>query len=265
MCELLGISVSPAATMGVYFKEFRPRAAENTSGWGMGWYEDGTARLVKEPVRADVSETCEALTADPPTSHLFLIHVRAATVGALTEENTHPFRERLHGKEWLFEHNGTIRDPERLPVGRFRQHGQTDSEVAFHFILARIDELGADAGAGRVADQILHAGRDLSRTGRCNFLLTDGETLYAYYDGHRTLHFVEHRAEDLGTLRGEDDDYTIRLRLGDAPDERAVIIASVPITAEAGWTKLEPGTFLVCRAGAVVQRVPPLQQNAFLG
>ena len=261
MCELLGISVSPAATMGVYFKAFRPRAEHNVHGWGVGWYEDGRARLVKEPVRADKSPKAEALAEDPPESDLFVIHVRAATVGTLSEENTHPFRARLHGKDWLFAHNGTIRDLHRLPVGRYRQEGQTDSEVGFHYLLARLDRLGRRASDERVAEEILEGARELSIDGKANFLLTDGRTLYAYYDGHKKMHFLPRRAADLGTVRAEDEDYRIDLRVSDAADERAVIVASTRLTDEP-WVDMKPGEFLVIRDGFLVDHVPSLHATA---
>lgn len=261
MCELLGISVSPAATMGVYFKEFRPRAAENPSGWGIGWYEDDAAHVMKEPLRADVSDACETLEAHPPKSHLFVIHVRAATIGSLTTENTHPFKATLYGREWLFAHNGTIKDPDQLDVGMFKQEGDTDSELAFHFLMTRLERLGETPSDEEIAAELLRGARELSARGRANILMTDGATLYAYHDGHKTLHYVEHRAEDLGDIRAEDEDYQIDLRLGDAPDERAIIIATVPLTHEAGWTKIVPGSFLAVRDGTVVQHVPPLESS----
>jgi predicted glutamine amidotransferase len=256
MCELLGISVSPAATMGVYFKELRPHADRNPSGWGVGWYEDRAARVVKEPVRADESEQCSLLLAHPPRSGMFVIHVRAATVGRLTMENTHPFQARALGRDWLFAHNGTIRNLQRLSVGSYRQLGETDSEVAFHYLLTRLEALGPQASEEAIAAEVLEGARELSADGTCNFLLSDGRTLFASYDGHKTMSFLSRRAEDLGTVTGQDEDYRFSLSVGDGGEERAVIVASKPLTEEP-WHELQPGEFLVCRDGLLVDRVSP--------
>lgn len=258
MCELLGVDVTPAARLGVYFHEFRPRAEENREGWGIAWWTGGRPHVLKEPVRADQSEVAASLANDPPTSENFIVHVRAATIGGPALENTHPFTGIALGREWVFAHNGTVNELERLDTGSFEQRGDTDSEQAFHHLLTRLESLGKDAAHDAIADEVLTTGRELSeRDSRVNFLLSDGRTLFAYHDGHKTLHFIEKRAEDLGEIDMDDDDYELSLTPGDAPDERAVIVASVPLTKEPGWLKLEAGEFLVIRDGLVVERVAP--------
>lgn len=253
MCELLGISVDPPASMGLLFKAFRPRAAENVSGWGIGWYASDGLQIVKDTQRADQSDAADALADDPPSSGTFVIHVRAATVGSVSRVNTHPFTATLGNKQWLFAHNGTIRNLDRLDTGHFQPKGQTDSEVAFHYLLTRITKIGDEATDDDVAHEILTGARELSADGKANFLMTDGATMYAYHDGHKTLHYVERQAQ--GAMRVADDaDYTIDLRAGAAAAGRAVVIASVPLTDE-NWTKCEPGEFLICRQGKLEPRI----------
>lgn len=255
MCELLGVSVSPAARLGVYFKEFRPRAEGNEEGWGIGWWEDGHPRIIKEPVRADRSDLAASLADDPPTSNVFIVHVRAATIGHAVVENTHPFSATALGREWVFAHNGTVNSLERLDTGSFEQAGDTDSERAFHHLLTRLERLGVPADDDAIAAEVLATGRELSdHDSRVNFLLSDGETLFAYHDGHKTLHLMEKHATDLGEIGMADSDYRLSLRLGDAPDERAVIVASVPLTDEPGWERLDAGSFVVVRDGIVTDR-----------
>ncbi len=259
MCELLGVSVAPAARLGIYFHEFRPRAEENREGWGIAWWHDGRAEIRKEPIPAHESELAARLADEHPASEMFIVHVRAATVGELTEANAHPWRVESLGREWVFAHNGTVQELDRLDLGRFRQEGETDSERAFHHLMTRLERLGPAAGDdARVAAEVLAAGRELSEhDSRVNFLLSDGTTLYAYHDGHKTLHVLEKHADDLGEIAMDDDDYRLALRLGDAPDEHAVVVASVPLTDEPGWEKLEAGAFLVVRGGQVIRRAAP--------
>ena len=263
MCELLGISISPAAKMGVYFKAFRPRAEENQSGWGVGWYEQGRARVIKEASRADESAKALALVDEHPTSDVFVVHVRKATVGDVSLENTHPFTRRVKRRDWLFAHNGTIDGLERLDVNGFVSRGDTDSEVAFHFLLTRLlraSEAGSSGGNGRAPDEaseILKAAKTLSEDGKVNFLLTDGKTLYAYHDGHKSLHFLERSPAQPSQVRLADDtDYVVDLAETGIPGEHAVIVATVPLNEER-WTRFEPGQFLTCRAGKVVNLLGP--------
>lgn len=254
MCELLGISVDPAATMGLYLSAFRRRATENDSGWGVAWYEDDRSHVVKEPQRADHSAQVDAIAARPPTSSLFLVHVRAATVGPVALHNTHPFAANLLGRDWVFAHNGTIHHLDGLPTGGRSPLGQTDSEVAFLHLLHCLETLGPEPTEQDIEAVVRDAARELSRRGKANFLLSDGTTLFAYYDGHKSLHYATRHDANLGSVRVADDDYTIDLHLPDVTaSERAVIVASVPLSDER-WLALEPGSFLVCRAGRVALR-----------
>jgi glutamine amidotransferase len=258
MCELLGVSVSPAAHLGVYFNEFRPRAEENREGWGIAWWENDRPHVLKEPVPADESDAAAKLAKEHPASTMFIVHVRAATIGEPTLENTHPFQAEALGREWVFAHNGTVQELSRLDTGTYEPAGDTDSERSFHHLLTRLGRLGARASEDEIAAEVLAAGRELSELdSRVNFLLSDGTTLFAYHDGHKTLHVMEKRAEDLGEIGMADDDYVLSLRPGDSPDERAVVVASVPLTKEAGWRRLAAGEFLVIRDGLVVDRVDP--------
>lgn len=258
MCELLGVSVCPAARLGIYFHKFRPRAEENRDGWGIAWWDGGRPHILKEPLPAHESDLAARLAEKPPLSEVFIVHVRASTVGDITVQNTHPFAATALGREWAFAHNGTVQQLDRLDTGNLEAEGDTDSEQAFHHLLTALDTLDHDATDREIATTVLETGRELSQhDSRVNFLLSDGHTLFAYHDGHKTLHFIEKRAADLGEIGMADADYDVSLRRGDTADERAVIVASVPLTAEAGWQKLEAGEFLVIRDGALVERVAP--------
>lgn len=246
MCELLGINVDPPTKAGIFFKAFTPRAEHNQSGWGIGWFDGSTARVIKEPVRADVSDLAAGLATDPPRSSMFIVHVRAATVGELSVENTHPFKATLGGRTWIFAHNGTIEDPHLLERGSFVAQGQTDSEAAFHFLLSRLANRSEDE---TLADTVHSTAMELSARGKANFLLTDGTTLFAYYDGHKTLHYKQVRHLD-GEVRVADDaDYTIDIDAS-SPDDHMVVIASVPLD-EGPWTPMSPGEMLVCSGGRI--------------
>src|ERR1700729_3025204 len=80
-------------------------------GVGLGTFQaDGTPWLYRKPVAANRSQTFIA-DAHEVSSRTFLAHIRHATAGEPTIENTHPFEQ--HGR--LFAHNGVVGD---LPAPR---------------------------------------------------------------------------------------------------------------------------------------------------
>ena len=111
-------------------------------GVGLGTFNrDGTPWVYRKPVAASRSQTFIA-DAHEVSSRTFLAHIRHATAGEPTIENTHPFEQ--HGR--LFAHNGVLGD---LPAlrGRLGGHaalvqGSTDSELYFTLMTKRIEELG---------------------------------------------------------------------------------------------------------------------------
>ena len=167
--------------------QFQARSRRHTAGWGIAAYDDGVPALIRHPVwvrdDANFLPTLRGLAS--PT---VLVHARRATRGSITVENTHPF---VHGR-WSFAHNGTIvnrvtrevRDWLQPPVA-----GQTDSEVFFHLLLHFIAEKQGDVteGVRAAVSWVL----ERSPAARLNFVLSDGERLFAYRRGHTLFHFLE--------------------------------------------------------------------------
>ena len=139
------------------------------------------------------------------------------------------------------------RPGDRAEVGE----GQTDSEHAFLWLLEQLPE-PTDASFTSRLRESSDAVRGL---GRFNFLLSDGETLWAYADN--SLHFVERTPPYGGELvQLRDDGYTISLAEVKRPGERAVLVATEPLTDEASWERLSSGELLVVRDGKVEDRLP---------
>ena len=79
------------------------QSKEHPDGWGIGWFADDDAYVVKSGLAAHSCPRFRQVSARL-RSHTFLVHVRRATVGTVDSLNAHPFR---HGR-WLFAHNGTV-------------------------------------------------------------------------------------------------------------------------------------------------------------
>jgi glutamine amidotransferase len=110
-------------------------------GWGVADYTDGGPVVEKQAWAAYHGEHFPTRAARVH-ARAVIAHVRRATVGQTSIENTHPFR---HGR-FTFAHNGTIPEFEQVrqrmlaetdPLHRAAIRGQTDSEHLFHYLLTR--------------------------------------------------------------------------------------------------------------------------------
>jgi glutamine amidotransferase len=108
-------------------------------GWGVAEHPNGVPFVEKQAWAAYHGEHFKK-TAARIYAKSVIAHVRRATVGPPSVENTHPF---VHGV-WLFAHNGTIpnfdqvREPllaELDPLHRTEIRGSTDSEHLFRYLL----------------------------------------------------------------------------------------------------------------------------------
>src|SRR5919112_4043841 len=114
------------------------QSRRNPDGYGLGTFEeDGSPDIEKRPAAAYEDELF-AREAREEESRTFVAHVRYASTGGLSVENTHPFEQE--GR--IFAHNGYVGglyDLEaRLGDIRDLVQGQTDSERLFALITLEI-------------------------------------------------------------------------------------------------------------------------------
>ncbi len=199
MCRLFGVvsrhvepHTEPLATAP---KSLAALSPDHPHGWGIAAHDGKNWAVHKSPTCAQEDPAFRALAAEI-RGRVVLAHVRKATVGNTNLVNTHPFRRDA----WVFAHNGTIADvawlDRRTSQSRRRETtGDTDSERFFAFLMTALDEVGATKGSRRAARgaahgalaQALVAATSRSHFGAVNFLLSDGDVLYAHRFG-RSLH-----------------------------------------------------------------------------
>jgi predicted glutamine amidotransferase len=111
------------------------------SGWGVCAYPDvGSAAPLSErfPSAAYADSRFDAAT--EMRGRIFNAHVRRATLGGLSDENTHPFEFGPYS----FAHNGTILGfRNMLRPGMGEPVGQTDSECFFMRLMNDFDPIDA--------------------------------------------------------------------------------------------------------------------------
>jgi predicted glutamine amidotransferase len=189
MCRILGsVAANPASIRHELLEAENPmirQSETHDSGWGMAVYKhaDGGAPDAIRFPQAAFSDG-DFLRATDKRGRIFNVHVRRATMGGLTMENTHPF---CLG-DYSFSHNGTILDfPRLLEPGVQRPRGQTDSEHFFNFLMRGMDP--ADV-PGSLRQAVLGLVDRRIRFSGVNFLFSEGERLYAYRLGVFELHWL---------------------------------------------------------------------------
>jgi predicted glutamine amidotransferase len=252
MCRLLGVVSSEATSFGVMLQD-APRSLatlsrEHRDGWGLAIFASGAAETemdrgwrLRKAVACAAEDRDFGLFAAAP-GELLISHIRRRTVGALSLDNTHPFRSG----RWVFAHNGTIHERDSLcartsarRLGEVR--GQTDSELFFAYLLSELDSAGiADAPASSRTDSVL---REVTRRlcanpafGAANFLLSDGTVMYAHRFG-RTLFLLDRGPEDPVRESRRSREGMVIITPWPAR-RRAVLIASEAMTDEP-WREIE--------------------------
>ena len=187
MCRVFGcVSADPVTVRHELLEADNPlirQSEEHDSGWGMAVYErpDSEPRLVRFPHAAHADGDFVAAT--ELRGRIFNVHVRRATMGGLTLENTHPF---CLGN-YSFGHNGTVLEFTRLRLpGVQDATGDTDSEQLFNLVMRDFDPAEPSASLRRTLETVLQS----SPFSGVNFLFSDGERLFAYRLGIFELHWL---------------------------------------------------------------------------
>jgi glutamine amidotransferase len=218
-------------------------------GTGLGWFEDGTARLKKQPLAA-YGDAAFAREAREVRSRAFVAHIRFASTGGLELRNTHPFE--LDGR--LFAHNGVIQGlpalDQYLGESLAMVEGDTDSERFFALITREIAAAGGDVGAGiESACAWVAAALPLLAI---NFVLTTPASVWAlrYPDVH-PLYLLEREPgeplEHASTLGS-------RVHSSDGAERALAVIASERMDSDPGWRMLPAGELIEITASLEVRR-----------
>ena len=212
-------------------------------GWGVADYRDGLPLIEKQTWAAFHGEHFRK-TAARVYAHTVIAHVRRATVGGTSIENTHPFH---HGR-WIFAHNGTIPNfpavRDRMidhidPLLRNDIKGTTDSEHIFYYLIGlrmrHPDHLLRDL-VGSGLRRIISWSNEIDPAAPIglNIVLTDGDQLVGSRLGRTLWHLVR---EDIVTC-GICGQKHVHHKAGH--DYRGIEIASEPITNE-NWRPFSDG------------------------
>jgi transglutaminase-like putative cysteine protease/predicted glutamine amidotransferase len=229
-------------------------------GWGIGYYPGGepSASVLKEPAPQQGSNRGEIVKAwEHLESSLFVLHVRTATWGSLSDANTQPFSRSYAGRDWLIAHSGSLThrlEPATNPL--FEPVGSTDTETIFCRFMSWV----ADSGWRSLGDVDPDALRgwfdELNGMGSLTTVLTDGRDLCVYADrndvGGVYLWLITPPYERIAF---GDADVEVDLTKRGVQARKGVLVCSDALASAtgqpAGWVKVPPGHLVVVRQGAV--------------
>ena len=268
MCELFAMSSRGPATVTLSLSilaEHGGKTAQHKDGWGIAFYDESDARILKDTASASHSKWVNFVEQQELRSTLVISHIRLATDGAIAIKNTQPFGREMGGCMHVFAHNGHvpgIRGLAQFESESFRPIGDTDSEIAFCALLQRLRVLWNDRDAtpdmqARL-EIVAEFASDLGEFGPANFLYCDGEVLFAH--GHRRKQidgeveppglFSLHRQCAMKDLLSETSGVSVI-----SPNQDVILVASVPLTTEA-WEPFGEGEVIAIAHGEIVARVP---------
>ena len=234
MCEIFGVSSREKRDYTKLLGEFFSHSDVNPHGFGIASIKDGKPVIVKEPVRASESGLLEDVMKRFSSEDLLLAHIRLATKGQISMENTHPFTmEDDAGTSWTLVHNGTIFESSELSRYCYTQKGETDSERILCFLTDLINEAVSEGSLSdmdriRIVEDMIFR---ITPENKVNILISDGRLLYAHTNFRESMYMMK--------------------REGD------VVISSRPLTERDEWEELPIDTLLVFRQGEKIYEGSP--------
>jgi glutamine amidotransferase len=220
------------------------RTDTHHDGWGIAFFEGAGVRHFVDHQAAIASPIAELIKQYPIKSLNVIAHIRKATQGQVALENCHPFVRELWGRYWVFAHNGDLKDFRPTLDGPFRPVGNTDSELAFCFLLQQLRARFGDTAPAMPA--LRAAIRDLVRViaahGTFNMMLSDGRAMFAHCST-KLCYVIRQYPFDKASLA--DEDLSVDFSQVTTPNDRVAIIVTTPLTTDETWLEFAPGELKV--------------------
>ncbi len=230
MCELFGITAERKIRVDGLLKTFFNHSEKHRNGWGLAVLDEDDFSIEREPQKAIDSPSLRSILKCNVETSGCIAHIRKATIGEVTENNTHPFSMRDDfGRQWVLAHNGTIFDSEELAPYQYKQAGTTDSERILLYIVDQINRQSRIEGHELREEQRIEtveaAIKTIAPGNKVNLMIYDGDLLYV------------HKNEP-GTLYEKNID-------------EGVIFSTVPLESD-GWYEFAQNRLKVYRSGELV-------------
>jgi predicted glutamine amidotransferase len=261
MCQLLGMSCNTPTDICFSFTGFQARGGvtdEHQDGFGIAFFEGKGVRQFLDSKASAHSPVAELVRNYPIHSKSVIAHIRKATQGVISLENTHPFMRELWGSYWIFAHNGNILNFKPVLDGTYQPVGDTDSERVFCYFLQELRKKFGDVApaADQIFATVTEFAKKIGALGEFNFLLSNGELFLAHCSTQLT--YLIRRAP-FATANLKDQDVSIDFSEVTTTNDQVAIIATFPLTEDEEWITMEPGSLWLFQEGAVVKKAETVE------
>ncbi|AZI13756.1 class II glutamine amidotransferase [Avibacterium paragallinarum] len=256
MCQLLGMNCNTPTDIVFSFEGFRRRAGLtdcHSDGFGIAFFEGKGVRIFRDNKAGHSSPIADCVKQYHIKSFNVIAHIRKATQGAVTIENTHPFIREIWGENWVFAHNGNLTSIPDMSESFCQPIGSTDSEAAFCYMAEQLkNRFRKKPTEEEIFQTIQEITKELAQNGTFNFILSNGNWMIAHCSTN--LHYLT-RKSPFGTAQRIDDDDVIDFREYTTEKDKVTIITTFPLTKNEPWIKMEHGGFVFFKDGDKVYEV----------
>jgi predicted glutamine amidotransferase len=254
MCQLLGMNCNTPTDIVFSFTGFATRGGgtdEHKDGWGIAFFENKGVRHFVDHHAAIDSPIADLIKRYPIKSKNVIAHIRKATQGVISLENCHPFVREAWGHNWVFAHNGDLKNFAPILNTYFTPIGSTDSEQAFCYIMQslriRFPEQAPTTEELRLfLSEICH---EIAQHGTFNMMLSNGEALFVHCS--TKLHYII-RQHPFDTASLSDEDVSVDFSTVTTPQDRVAVIVTEPLTTNETWTQMQAGELLIFKDGTIL-------------
>nr|WP_174506589.1 class II glutamine amidotransferase [Acinetobacter sp. Marseille-Q1620] len=255
MCQLLGMNCATPTDITFSFRGFSQRAgvtSDHSDGFGIAFFEDKACRLFVDNQSAIESPIAELIRNYPIKSRNVIAHIRKATQGKITLENSHPFIRELWGRHWIFAHNGDLHGFNPKLSGQFTPVGNTDSEIAFCYLLDQlVKRFGyVEPKIDEIFDVLKEVAPEVAEYGTFNYCLSNGQALFSY--ATTKLHWLV-REYPFQHAQLIDLDVEVDFSQVTTPQDRVAVITTEPLTQNEHWTAYQSGEMILFQHGKVIK------------
>lgn len=266
MCELFLMCSSIAEEVSFSLNEFSKHGGLtdlHKDGWGIAYYDDNDVRIIKEACTASKSSYLKFVKDLSIHSKIVISHIRLATKGEVSIRNTQPLSRELGGKQHVFAHNGDLVEIENkaeYKTSRFRPIGNTDSELAFCYLMEGMSKIWNQQTPPDLASRFAVFSDFIGKIktlGIANIIYSDSD--YVFIHSHKRISPEgDHLPGLFMTTRHcatENNELSIKgLQLDSSKLKEVVLIASVPLS-DKHWYEIPEGEMRVLKNGQLISDI----------
>ncbi|MFC1513627.1 class II glutamine amidotransferase [candidate division KSB1 bacterium] len=240
---------------------YKDNVIDYSDGWGIGFFKN-TASFLYKKTSKDTGQKRITSISEVVSSHIFLSHLRIATIGEKKEANTQPFR----WGNWLFAHIGTVHRFRKLRSRLMRKlpsvykrniSGNTDSEVLFYYYLSLLRQEGSikkgdipfDAAVKVMKEfsvnmQEFLTDSEITEVPELNFIITNGSYMLAT-SLDKPLYYLTIQSEEDSDIRFFSPTSMLEYQLIQTEfPNKIIVVSSEKLTRSDDWIEVNNNNFL---------------------